>query len=345
MKKMKIILLVFILLFKLPTIIYAQVPQGINYQAVARNSSGAILSNQIIGIEITITDGNGGNELYKERHVPTTNQFGLFSLNVGNGSISSGSFTSINWGSVTAWVKVAMDATGGSNYVLMGSSQLLSVPYALNASKSSDNVWSQNGSDIYNNNSTGNVGIGVANPEQKLHVAGSIKMEDGNEGSGKVMTSDATGTGYWEQLPVNETVNSGFRVYPPSTQTITSGVLTQVVWTEEYDDANAFSSNSFVASNSGVYHFDVKIYGSCNNGGLGASYYQRITMKKNGSDYITNIGHGLQNSTIPLSFSISSDVKLNAGDVITIWVQQNTTLDMVLIPSSVYCSFSGHRVY
>jgi hypothetical protein len=159
------------------------------------------------------------------------------------------------------------------------------------------------------------------------------------------MTSDANGTANWATLPVNVTENSGFRVYPPSTQTVTSGVLTKIVWTEEYDDANAFSGSSFIAPAAGVYHFDTYIYGGCNNGGLGITYFQRIVLKKNGIEYISKYGTGLQNASTQLSFSINSDLKLNAGDVITIWVQQNTTLDMQIIPSSVYCSFSGHRVY
>ena len=344
MKKSNFMLFIFSFVFSYFSLIHAQVPQAMNYQAVARNASGVILSNQTIGIEISITNGNSGSVIYKERHTPITNQFGLFSISVGNGTVTVGSFAAINWGSVNAWMNVAMDPTGGSSYTNMGSSQLLSVPYALNATTSSDNKWTMNGNEIYSNNS-GNVGIGIATPDQKLHVMGSIKMEDGNEGYGKVMTSDAIGTGSWQSLPANVTVNSGFRVYPPSTQTVTSGVSTQIVWTEEYDDANAFSGNSYTAPATGVYHFDVNIYGSCNNGGLGPAYYQVITMKKYGSDYISNRGHGLQNSTTQLSFTISSDVKLNAGDVITIWIQENTTLDMYLIPSSIYCSFTGHRVY
>jgi hypothetical protein len=181
MKKLRFNLSVFILFSLISTIVNAQVPQGINYQAVARNSSGIILSNQIVGIEITITNGNGGNQLYTERHTSTTNQFGLFSLNIGSGTVVFGSFSSINWGGISAWMSVSMDASGGNNFVLMGSSQLLSVPYALNAASSLDNKWTVNGNEIYCNNS-GNVGIGVATPDQKLHVMGNIKMEDGNEG-------------------------------------------------------------------------------------------------------------------------------------------------------------------
>jgi hypothetical protein len=128
----KILFLVLIFTFQLSTFnSFAQAPQGMNYQAVARNASGNILANQIIGIRITIQDGNGGPTLYRETHTPTTNQFGLFTLNAGSGTVVTGTFSSIAWNGVTAWMQVEMDPTGSSSYTDMGTSQLLSVPYAL----------------------------------------------------------------------------------------------------------------------------------------------------------------------------------------------------------------------
>lgn len=128
----------------------AQAPQGMNYQAVARNSSGAILPNQNIGIRITITDGNGGSVLYEETHNTATNQFGLFTLNIGNGTAVTGTFSGIAWASVTPWMLVEMDPTGGISYVSMGSSQLLSVPYALSVAKVGQSSSSVFGTGILN---------------------------------------------------------------------------------------------------------------------------------------------------------------------------------------------------
>ena len=150
------------------SIAYAQTPHGMNYQAVARNSSGAILSNQSIGVRITITNGNAGATLYQETDTATTNQFGLFTLNVGNGTVVSGIFANIPWATVTPWLQVEMDATGGTSYVLMGSSQLLSVPYALysaqSASAPGDDWGTQTAhttSELNGNGTTGNP-IGIA---------------------------------------------------------------------------------------------------------------------------------------------------------------------------------------
>ncbi|MBL0139394.1 MAG: hypothetical protein IPP86_12845 [Bacteroidetes bacterium] len=136
--------------------IQAQTPQALNYQAVARNTTGAILANQSVGIRISITDGSAGATLFQETHTVTTNQFGLFTLGVGNGTVVSGIFSSIPWATITPWLQVEMDPAGGSAYVMMGSSALLSVPYALQAQKAntSDVATNMTLNDLTDVNST-----------------------------------------------------------------------------------------------------------------------------------------------------------------------------------------------
>lgn len=117
--------------------VFAQAPNLINYQGVARDNGGLILENQQISLEMTVWAGfpNGIND-YTETHTVSTNQFGLFNVQIGGGLYVSGDFTSIDWGSNTYHLQVKMDAVGGSNYVDMGTSQLVSVPYALYAESS-----------------------------------------------------------------------------------------------------------------------------------------------------------------------------------------------------------------
>ena len=108
----------------------AQVPQALTYQAIARNATGSALINSAISIRISIKDvTSGGPTLFSETHSVTTNQFGLFTLAVGTGLVQSGSFSGINWGNGAKFMKVEMDASGGSAYIDMGTSQLLSVPW------------------------------------------------------------------------------------------------------------------------------------------------------------------------------------------------------------------------
>ena len=115
------------------TNVYAQIPQGINYQAVARNTAGDVIPNQLIALRLSVLDGSGGPTLYSERDTATTNQFGLFTVKLGMGQVLSGTFSAIPWGTSSPYLKTEMDPTGGFSYVPMGESQLLSVPYALYA--------------------------------------------------------------------------------------------------------------------------------------------------------------------------------------------------------------------
>jgi len=119
-------------LFAMHTIC-AQAPIGFNYQAVARSNTGALLPNQNISLRMAITDGEEGSVVYQETHTTNTNQFGLITLGVGRGAVVSGDLSTVNWSAITPWLKVEMDPTGGTNYTDMGTSPLLSVPYALYA--------------------------------------------------------------------------------------------------------------------------------------------------------------------------------------------------------------------
>ncbi len=119
---------------------FAQIPQQLTYQAIARNSAGAALVSTNISIRISIRDVSAtGTTLYSETHTATTNSFGLFTLPVGTGTIVSGNFSTINWATNAKFMKVEMDPAGGSSYTDMGTSQLLSVPYALVAGSSINN--------------------------------------------------------------------------------------------------------------------------------------------------------------------------------------------------------------
>lgn len=116
----------------------AQAPQKFNYQAVARNAQGAILPNQNVKIRASILDGSAnGTSQYTETHSATTSQLGLFNLAIGGGTLVSGNFSTVTWTNGNKFLKIEMDATGGNNFSLVGTSQLLSVPYALNAGNGS----------------------------------------------------------------------------------------------------------------------------------------------------------------------------------------------------------------
>ena len=117
--------------------INAQIPQAFNYQAVARDAAGNILANQLVSLRFTILSGGpSGTVEYVETQMANTNEFGLFTLEIGQGTIVFGTFSTIDWSSGDFWLKTELDASGGTSYANMGTAQLLSVPFAMYAANS-----------------------------------------------------------------------------------------------------------------------------------------------------------------------------------------------------------------
>lgn len=115
---------------------FAQAPEKMSYQVVIRDANNALVTSQQIGMQITILQVN--TAVYEETHTPTSNTNGLVSLEIGTGTVISGSFTAIDWSVDTYFIKTETDPIGGTNYTITGTSQLLSVPYALYAETSND---------------------------------------------------------------------------------------------------------------------------------------------------------------------------------------------------------------
>ena len=129
---MKRLILSLITLISITT--FGQAPEAFKYQSIIRDGANLILNNQAVGIRMTIQQGNiGGTTVYQETFAPTTNSYGLVNLEIGRGTITNGDFTSINWAAGPFFIETAVDITGGTSFVIMGTSQLLSVPYALHA--------------------------------------------------------------------------------------------------------------------------------------------------------------------------------------------------------------------
>ena len=125
----------------LPIFGFSQAPQKINFQSVLRNSGGEIVSNKAVSLRISILSGSlTGTLVYSEIHTKTTDASGLISLQIGNGTVISGAFSTILWENAAYFIKLEADFNGGSNYVLLGTQELMSVPYALYASKTDTSV-------------------------------------------------------------------------------------------------------------------------------------------------------------------------------------------------------------
>jgi hypothetical protein len=113
---------------------FAQVPEKMSYQAVVRNTGNVLVVNQVIGMQINIVQGSAsGIAVYRETQTPTSNNNGLVSIEIGTGTVVTGVFSNVDWTDGPYFIKTESDPTGGTNYTITGTSQLLSVPYAMHA--------------------------------------------------------------------------------------------------------------------------------------------------------------------------------------------------------------------
>lgn len=126
--------ILFISAILLMATLWAQSPEKMSYQAVIRNSSDKLIQSEQIGIRINILQGSAtGTAVYVETQKPITNANGLVSLSIGAGTVVSGVFSAIDWSDGPYFIKTETDINGGTSYTITGTSQLLSVPYALHA--------------------------------------------------------------------------------------------------------------------------------------------------------------------------------------------------------------------
>jgi hypothetical protein len=125
---------------------YGQAPQAINYQGVARDISGTPITNQILGLRVSIhnTLPNGPID-YQESFITSTNDFGIYNVQIGKGTPLSGTFSGISWGTAPHFFSVDIDINGGTNYIFAGTTEMISVPYALYAETSGSSVQGPTG--------------------------------------------------------------------------------------------------------------------------------------------------------------------------------------------------------
>ena len=134
MKKIVLLVLLFITNFT-----YSQVPESFKYQSAIRNSENIVLNERQVGVRFSIIQGMiGGTEVYSETFQTLSNEFGIINLEIGRGQTND-NFENIDWENGPFYIETSIDVEGGTSYLKMGTSQLLSVPYALHA-KTADRV-------------------------------------------------------------------------------------------------------------------------------------------------------------------------------------------------------------
>jgi hypothetical protein len=179
---MKKISLLMISCFCILIICNAQPHQAFKYQAIVRNAGGEIISNQTVGVQVSIRNNDAaGPVVYQETHSATTSEFGLINLIIGEGTPGySYDFENVDWSDQFKFIEIEIDPAGGTNYISLGVSELLSVPYVLYSERSMDSYWENTSNNIYFN--PGNVGIGTTDPLNKLEVNGTTLIGTSTKG-------------------------------------------------------------------------------------------------------------------------------------------------------------------
>ena len=243
--------------------LFSQAPQKISYQSVVRNSSDELVTNSNIGIQISILQGSiSGTALYVERHFPTTNDNGLVSLEISTGTVVSGDFSAIDWSGGPYFIKTDIDLNGGANYTISGTSELLSVPYALLA-KNVEN-------------------ISEADPLFSSSVAGAITPADTSSWNNKLdsysetdpvfLSSVAGGITSGDTTKWNNKLDSFTESDPVFTSSLSNNITAQDTtrWGNDSDDQNELQQLSqtgnsiFLSNTGGVVYLPDSVIGHTN---------------------------------------------------------------------------------
>jgi hypothetical protein len=316
----------------------AQAPSGFTYQSVLRDANNDLIINTAVGTQISILQTTaGGTAVYVETHAETTNANGLLTLQVGAGSVQSGTFANIDWSAGPYFIKAETDPAGGATYTITGTQQMMSVPYALYAETSG--AGGATGADG-NDGATGPSGADGATGPQ------------GPTGSGFANGTAPGNTTYWDgsEWVINSSniYNNGANVgvgttSPDATLTVTgSGTLFKVNSGDneilDQETETSFTTGVYVGNllwqsitcgvSGNLSKISLALAGYNTNETLTTTIYAGTGI--GGAVLATfsqavNVGGAGSNMPSYVDFMLPSSVAVSAGDVITVTTTQTGT--------------------
>jgi hypothetical protein len=358
---------------------YSQAPEAFNYQAVIRNASGDILANTQIALQISILqDSESGTAVYVERFNPSTNDYGLIAIKLGKGTVQSGTFNTIDWGANAHYIKIEVDPNNGTDFTTMGTTQLLSVPYALYA-KSGGVADNSITSDMIIDGeiNTDDIADGAVTASKLDDGSGSgvdADLLDGQDGSyyrdaeninsGPLSNAyfsaygDLMAEGYLDESSATDLVTLAqaesryaipkvaFYAYNSSNDAIAgSGTWHDVEFdTELFDDGNDYNNTTdrFIAPVDGVYHFTAKV-GTIASINATGNFILGITI--NGGSLKLQLHYSPTADNHEETHNGSITYKLDAGDQIGVAVYSSLDDAFTIAGGNYSTSFCGYLIY
>ena len=234
---------------------FAQAPEQMSYQAIVRDATGNLVTNQQVGMQISILQTTvGGTAVYVETQTPTTNANGLVSIAIGTGTPVNGTFATIDWSADTYFIKTETDPTGGTSYTITGTSQLLSVPYALHAKTVTQPTYNVNtfyaelGGYVIAVRDGGKHGLVVAMQDQ-----GILSWYAANNILSNAINHDADGVKFMDwRLPTLRELNLMYVVFSNGNG---ASLNPRSYWSSTENEANSAWYQDF--NNGNQYSFDV----------------------------------------------------------------------------------------
>jgi len=230
--------------------VFAQAPQKMSYQAVIRNTSNTLITSTPVGMKISILKGSTtGTPVYIETQTPSTNANGLVSLEIGTGTIVTGTFAGINWATGPYFIKTETDPTGGTAYTIAGTNELMSVPYALFSANGATGAQGIQGIQGLTGatGATGSQGLtGATGTFQSGTVAGQMQYWNGT--AWVTVTPGTTGQNLTNCNGVPTWTTGG--ACPPSTPNVTNAT-TGKIWMDRNLGASQVATSSTDAASYG----------------------------------------------------------------------------------------------
>lgn len=300
------ITMLFMLIFS--AITTGQAPNNISYQAVVRDASNQLITSQAVGLRVSVLQGTlDGTVVYTETHLPSTNQNGLMTVQVGSGTLVNGSFSGIDWAQGPFFIKTEIDPTGASNYTIESTSQLQSVPYALYSNTSGSSVAGPQGP-IGPQGEQGPQGVpgpaGEPGPTGATGPAGAGACETLSNGNMMVVYTATTGYGLSQS---QSSINASYNNLQYSTQSFSGTVLGAIASERQivvYTSTNAYAFCQSQSSISTTYN-----YGTWSTTSLSGTVIGAIASKNTIVVYTTTGAYGFAQS----QSSLGDPPSLNSG--------------------------------